>query len=351
MIRYFLILLIVFGPKAFGMVDSRLLLLPFILVCDFRKTLRLILPLMLLILVSFASFMISGVIIGENVLRLLRVIILCCITESVTRMFRIQSRTLGLVLLTQALVIVGMFISPFFYDIIRNIIGFTKGIKEFRYFGLVLGYDLSGLIVIISMVHILIYNKNKVLAFVTWLVSLLTSRVTMVFSTGGLLLYLWKNTPNYGKYLSIFLIILMTWISWPILSPYFSQLLAIFGFIEGDVHLNGYAIYSINSLLDQVLAWPSGIGEWLLGGSVIRVDGGWSMLLLRYGILGGCLVLYFYSILWRKLRSDTFGKFLILSVILLSIKNEYFLTRNITEIILVYYFIRINESSFFAKVR
>lgn len=113
------------------------------------------------------------------------------------------------------------------------------------------------------------------------------------------------------------------------------------GFVSSDLEsYGGYAIYSLESLLDQIFTWPTNLKDWVFGYKEESVDSGYSMIIMKYGLVGLLIILNFYRKLSKmvKINKNIFLT-IILLMFVLNIKNEYFLTRGITEILLLLAFL------------
>lgn len=341
--KYLLIFVLIFGPK-FGFFDTRLILFPLLLFFDFSINKIISIVLCLLIYLLFKDIVLFQELHFNELLRLLRLIYAVILIDIFSKNFGYSLKDIGIVLLIHVFFVILMNEFESIRNVIHSIYGFTKSTKEFRSTGLTIGYDISGFISIISFIiwrkiKIRNYYKNIILCFI-FLAVLLSSRVSMFVMVILLFLYSKKIMLN-NKMISLFLILIFIFFSRNYIYELYNQIKIFFGFIESDVEsFGGYAVYSIESLIDQIFIWPTDIVGWLFGFTDEKVDSGYSMIIMEYGLIGLVIILSFYKKLFKmdKTHNIIFSSILILMFIL-NIKNEYFLTRGITEILLLLAFI------------
>lgn len=332
-----------FGPKVAGIIDVKILLVPLVYFVKFKVVKPLVIPLLLLVMLGFIVGLIEGSVMFQSNIRLVRVILAVLIAEPLVRIFRVTDKDILRVLYLHVAAIFLMMNSASWYAFFKEWVGFTKGYKIYRYFGLVNGYDLAGLLAIIVMQlsYYLHFRLGRVLALVG---SFFTSRVTIIL---GILIGSWSFFKSLSAVFRVLLIIVLTitvLYNRMLLVEFYSSYSYVIGIGDGADSLGGYAVYSLSELFSSIFYWPSSVFTWLFGGSEIRVDSGYSMLILQYGFVGACLTLMFYLRLWRQSASHRIVGFILLLVLLLSLKNEYLFTRSITELLLLFSFVRYNEN-------
>jgi hypothetical protein len=351
MLKYFILIILIFGPK-FGFFDTRLLLLPLLFFFDFQSN-KIIVPILFLIL----YFFLKELSIYQNIdltetLRLFKLLYVLLLIDIFSKLFNYTLKDLAIVLLIHVFFVIIMNEVEFIRDLIHNFYGFSKSYKQFRSTGLTLGYDISGFISIIAFIiwrciKIKLWQKNIILLFI--IVSVfLTSRVSLIVLF-ILLLYYSRNIILKNKLISGLLCLVVLLLIKDFIFEAYSQFLVIFGFISTDIEsYGGYAIYSLESLYDQIFTWPTNLEGWLFGYKDEKVDSGYSMIIMKYGLVGLLIILTFYLKLSKIVK---FNKHIFLTIILLmfvlNFKNEYFLTRGITEILLLLAFLNEkNENNF-----
>lgn len=356
--KYMLIFILIFGPK-FGFFDTRILLLPLLFFFNFKSN-KIIVPILFLILYFFLKeiLLYQAIDLTES-LRLFKLLYVLLLITVFSKFFDYTLKDLAVILLFHVFFVIVMNEFHFIRDLIHDIYGFSKTKKEFRSTGLTLGYDISGFIAIISFIiwrNIKIRSLYRYIILITIITSVfLTSRVSLVVLF-ILLLYFYRNVILNNKLISGVLILFILLLFKEFILDIYSQLIVLLGFVSTDLEsFGGYAVYSLESLYDQIFIWPTNFEDWVFGYKDEKVDSGYSMIIMKYGLVGFLIILNFY---WKLSKMVKIYKNIFLTIILLmfvlNIKNEYFLTRGITEILLLFAFLNEknekNENNFLATL-
>ena len=198
MIRFVVIFLLIFGPKI-GVIDTRLALIVYPLIFPPTFTRRLILVTLFpvgFLFYSIAIFVIFG---NEDsypdFYRYIRVVVSVLVTLSfiqVNPRHKIE-KTLAMVLLVNAVISILSILSLDFESFIHHLIGYSKNHKAFRSTGFTMGYDINGLILLITGYYFYIVRRNRFISVAVFVVALFTSRVTIVISMMSLVIILFKE--------------------------------------------------------------------------------------------------------------------------------------------------------------
>ena len=343
MLKYFILIILIFGPK-FGFFDTRLLLLPLLFFFDFQSN-KIIVPILFLIL----YFFLKELSIYQNIdltetLRLFKLLYVLLLIDIFSKLFNYTLKDLAIVLLIHVFFVIIMNEVEFIRDLIHNFYGFSKTFKQFRSTGLTLGYDISGFISIIAFIiwrNINIRSLYRYIILISIITSVfLTSRVSLLVLF-ILLLYYSRNIILNNKLISGFLFLFVLLLFKDFIFDIYSQIKVLLGFVNSDLEsYGGYAVYSLETLYDQIFIWPTNLEDWFFGYKDEKVDSGYSMMIMKYGLVGFLIILNFYRKLSKmvKINKNIFVT-IILLMFVLNIKNEYFLTRGITEILLLLAFL------------
>ena len=341
--KYILIFILIFGPK-FGFFDTRLLLLPLLVFFDFQSN-KIIVPILFLILYFFLKeiLLYQSIDLTES-LRLFKLLYVLLLITVFSKFFDYTLKDLAVILIVHVFFVIIMNEFQFIRDLFHDIYGFSKSDKQFRSSGLTLGYDISGFIAIISFI---IWRNIKIRSLYRYII--LISIITSVFLTSRvsllvlfiLLLYYSRNIIINNKLISGVLFLFVLLLFKDFIFDIYSQLTVLLGFVSSDLEsYGGYAIYSLESLFDQIFTWPTNLEDWVFGYKDEKVDSGYSMIIMKYGLVGFLIILNFYRKLSKmvKINKNIFLT-IILLMFVLNIKNEYFLTRGITEILFLLAFL------------
>ena len=336
--KYIALFILIFGPKYLEVFDTRLLLAPYLLFIDAKQINRLILiPFFLCVYLIFKDLIIYSNINLSECLRLIKAIYTILIIQGLIKAYSININDLYAIISIHIATIIFMALIPSFYLFIKSFVGFEKGYKPYRYFGLTLGYDIAGLITIYYILIGSFLKKTRLNSLVAFITSFLTSRLTMVISFITYSMLELIQLIRRNKFLTIFIIITIMSLFKGTLKEIYDTVLVLFGVFENSsVNITGYAFYSVSDLFEQIFIWPTEYQEWLFGFKGDLKDSGYSMIIMKYGLLGLVLSIVWYLQILKSTstRNRKLMMYMISLLLLLNIKNEYFFTRSITEIIL-----------------
>ena len=169
-----------------------------------------------------------------------------------------------------------------------------------------------------------------------------TSRATLFIFVLSNIIYFVRNSNGLARGLALSLSLLglvylyNTFNSWGFL----------LGLAEGSLEsYGGYAVYSLDSLFQQIFIWPGDLQGWLFGYYGDRKDSGWSMAIAYYGIILTSMVVTVYYILYKLGRKNGLIFYIILVTFIVNIKNDYLFTRNSFELILIISLILRNDNT------
>lgn len=342
--RTLILFILIFGPKT-GWFDTRLLLivLPFILRRWFiDKTLFLIFSLFLVYSFSIDLLNVNRIESTEY-LQYARVLLDIILVPWIVRTFRINLKHVILVLGVHLSVVLLTLISVDIKNVIDGLIGFNKSLKPLRRNGLTMGYDMSGYLLIVLFLLASQLNRKRLLSGLSLLGVIFTSRVSILLS---IIIILIKNILSHF-YIVLAIVGFLFLILYEELIEIYSLAIVVIGLKESPLEsYGGYAIYSLNSLSEQIFIWPKTTREWMFGFEKRIVDSGWSMLLQNVGSLGVFLLLMMYRHIAKITHHQKVFVFILLVTFILNFKNAYLLTRNSFELILVLAFIFKYDNSF-----
>lgn len=253
--------------------------------------------------------------------------------------------------------------------IIRSLTGYSSYVVRYlRFPGFVSGYDMAGLIVNIDFFIITITSaknnkKRTLLQFIVLLSVLFTSRFSMVLMVFNLIISIifYKKAKFRGVVLiySIILIVMFVFIVCLLIVstdfggfkifdvimnkiPYFNEVSRIFADSEFSTALEAnFNFYDLKNIIFGDGYYP-------------MQDSGYSKTIFLCGIIGLIMHFIFYLFILKSAFKVYYQQnqkdilifiifFWVVCVFVLSIKNNYYMTRNITEIGLIVYTAIIND--------
>lgn len=364
----FLLLLIVFNFQIFGLPINFIFALFFFLFLTYLKFNVEIFELTLFyfLILGLALYFSNGNIEGLKFLRtLISIFVLRVIFYNFLSRYNYW-KILYYILFAHTLVVVVCFFYPDLVDIIGPSFGFEKDVKLVRFAGLTSGYDLSGIVIISSLI-ILDNKRFSILGcfstfkyffyFIISLVGLLlTSRFSFVFFLVYLISGLTYNA--FHRWILVFLVIIIYTIL-PSVVELFDAVLMTLNLKEierGNFYYEYINLsYSQTSSIEDVasshfLLFYKNVFQLFFGFSSVphRSDVGFVNYINNYGIFNLFLLLVIYFKYFKnivKLRMDFSHKrifyFLFFLFFVATFKNSYIFTRTSFEIFyLVYLFTR-----------
>ena len=269
------------------------------------------------------------------------------------------------------IVVLISFFYPNLVELIGPFFGFEKDVKIIRFPGLTSGYDLSGLVVLTSIIILdnyrikILGNKNilkYIFLFSLSIISLLlTSRFTIIYFFIYIIVNLFYN--NYYRYLFLFLTIFSIYL-FSTVSGLFDAILMTLNLIDKDSSNFFYDFlilnYSQTSNIEDITSshyvlQNNSLFEYLFGFSTIsqRSDVGFINYISNYGLMNFILILYLYfkylsSVLKFKISISENKVFYFIFILYFigTFKNNYIFSRTSFEIFyFVYLFVKFDYSS------
>ena len=250
-----------------------------------------------------------------------------------------------------------------FENVIHDFIGFSKSHKDFRSTGLTMGYDVNGLILLITGYYLYLVRGKTLVSFVVFIVALFTSRVTIILSLLSLIVI---TIMKIGQRKNIARgIVLIAGVSIGLYSFYQSMgrfLLASVTLTQSsDLISTSYSRTTSKGLLETLFVVPGDVITWIFGRSIFpKTDSGYLQMIFACGMLGLIMTIFYYfslrSLALRNLKGLKFnsGKLFINLIFfftfLLSIKNQYFFTRGIFELTVLIIMIYERKYSISSKI-
>lgn len=275
-------------------------------------------------------------------------------------------KILFFVLFTHTIIVVVSFFYPTLVDIIGPYFGFEKVIKSIRFPGLTSGYDISGMVILSSIVildsrkDVLLKNNSSIQYFFLYIISffalLLTSRFTILFY---MFYFLYKILQDKIYIYFLGIIILLVILLVPSFNELIEGIMMTLNFIDVSQSNSYYEFlihnYSQTNNVDDIKSAHYSLHynnyfELLFGfvKQEYRSDVGFVNYINFYGVFNLLLLLliYFkYSYNVFKINSPLFQKqlFYILFILFFmgTFKNNYIFSRTSFEIFyLVYLFVK-----------
>lgn len=370
-ITFIILFILLYGPK-FGLIDSRLFLLvliPFVKSTVPRIGLRYFRILVFFMLYSlFISFINDVLSISSfSILRSGLSILLITYFFNNKKIFKSAYYLFPYVISIHSIIIILMFLYPSVQPLFHEVYNYNKSLKALRYTGLTAGFDIAGLISIISFV--IWINKtlikstiiNYFFLIITGVSCFLTSRTTIILTFMLLIFYsifiLTKTKMKFcKKYFYVFILVFLAYFG--VIFFYDILVLSISEF-EGGGSANAYVESGYNktsavTMLENFIYFPKTIFGIIFGiGLTPPVDSGYIRVINQVGVLGLMITLIFYINLFFKYKKKyhvglirlgnenylrNIMTILFVLIILLNVKNEYFFTRSVTEIFFIIYF-------------
>jgi len=351
----FIIVLLLYGPK-YGYIDCRV----FGLFCfnyrgirfNKRELALLRLPVVLLVYTVIVYFAVNEVNRIMEFLRFVRVILSLLLMIFLFKFTaaRVIEKALVIALVLNGFVSLFSLISPLFESIIHELIGFSKSRKFLRTTGLFMGYDINGLLLLLTTYYLGILGLRRFTPLL-FVLTLFTSRVTMAIAFLSLM---WRIITRSIKEYSLVKRGFILMVSVPLFMLAIRQfkqhvLPTIIGSKSSILVENSYSKTSPQELVEVLIVLPDSIFGWIFGNSTFSgTDSGYIQILFASGLVGLVLTLFYYVKLifdvYRRPKSFTIveSKVTIISVVcvlILSFKNQYFFTRGIFELVMLFYFL------------
>lgn len=356
------ILIALFGPK-FGVFDTKLLLIPvsilFIKKEDAifsKQEITLLISLLILSIYSFFLFLLLPP--DLEFLRYFRS------TLSLLLLFVIFRRTLNpnsiltIILFCLSLHSLSIYISflfPSFQQILSELYG-TRVVFQ-RYAGLTSGYDISGFFAIFGCyISYLFYKKNNNFKYILYALFFygsifFTSRVSILIIIVLTLYFIFReqfySKFSFKKFIIIFTILTTLYLALnKYIIPIFISSIQIEFFesyseLGDSSSVQSYSKDNPIEVLENFIVLPKTDLEIFFGANRFPAsDSGYIQTINTIGVFGLVITLYFYISLYYFVRNDLISKlikFLLILTIILSIKNQYFFTRGVFELIIVLY--------------
>lgn len=254
-------------------------------------------------------------------------------------------------------------IGSFNLDFQKNIALFTGYKRVYHYgrsVGLTIGFDIGGIISLIGLVLtsilIIITGKKMTIQLILFSIStFLTTRFNMILYLITLLILFFIFRKNNRRFESLIILALFSFISFLTIGIFSTTLLInrssnipefiyTFDSYLSSIFRDSYArtdfIYVINRHYNF-----SYLNNWIIGdGYIPAVDSGYTITIYAVGMLGLLFSIFFYLIIIKNFSfryfKDSFELRLIsfaitywaFVVLFMSAKNNYFFTRNISEL-------------------
>ena len=344
-----------------------------------RKLFKLLYYLMIVIFIAIISIIYNSSSEFDIILRYIRVLLNLISIYLVISNVKLNPLEVFEVLITvlflNAVVIVIGALNVNFQSLISNFTGYSKTVRFGRSTGLTIGFDITGLLVVIGFLgtaifHILSSKDQSVKLIVFSIAALLTTRFTM-FLYIIVLLYVRYLFKKHGLIFET-IIYNITLIVTSIISISLFTLSVSFGgsssqFISKNQVISNvvnslvesYASTNLESTLTQHYDF-SHVSNWFIGDAYgFRADPGYTLTIYSIGVIGLIFSIVFYLNFMRlaikktnQLEVDLYRVivlFWVIVVMLFNTKNSYFFTRNISETGFAIFFIYLKAREEFVR--
>lgn len=263
------------------------------------------------------------------------------------------------ILLIQAVCIILGAINLEIAQVLTRYSNFNKELRLFRNSGLLAGFDIAGLLMClgfcINLVYRILIKKKQMVGFIVFITSILfTSRFSMLLLAAIMflsLLILWKH-KCYAEFTILLvplctLVILATiLVSTTVTGLSEEHVLGVESYIlmKLEVWINKFSVSDIYSIINQHFDFSKLSHLWFGDGILIDADPGYTITIYSIGLIGCLESISYFLIVYLKARPnkamyDNSSNLLCFSifiwfiiVIFFDLKNNYFFTRNITEL-------------------